>query len=240
MRIARIVRPVVLVAGTILGSAHTALGGILIETESQTKPFTVEFGGANLASLSFAPFDTEDGTRQLLSVSLVIDSQSTMDIGFENLSAFAISQPILFGAQLNGSASAGGLVFGFPAKSAPLVDATLVLAAADGPVPNQSGPDYIDFGTVSGPIALAQTLGGAGSQFVANASGPGSVGVTFSSAHFLQFPTPPVPGTGIRRWVSNYSVQGEATLVYEFSIVPTTGTAWLAVIALSLASMRRR
>ncbi|MGP1346668.1 MAG: choice-of-anchor E domain-containing protein [Phycisphaerales bacterium] len=240
MRIARIAQLAAIVAGTILGSALPAGGGILIETESQTKAFSVQFGGANLASLSFAPFDTQGGERQLLSVSLVVDSESTLDVGFENLSAFAISQPIQFGAQLNGSASAGGLVFGFPAKSSPLVDATLVLAAADAPAPNQSGADYIDFGTVSGPIALVQLLGGAGSQFVAKATGPGQVGVTFSAAHFLQFPSPPVPGTGIRRWISDYSVQGEATLVYEFSIVPTTGTAWLAMIALTLAAVRRR
>jgi len=228
-------------AALALSLAGTASAGLFgPEDEIHTKPFAINFAGPNLVNLTFPGFSTNNGQRELLSITLNIDGTATMDVGFENLSAFPINLAILFGPQLNITAKAGPTTQSFAIQGAPLVDATLDLAAADAPAPNQSGPDYVFFGTVTGPIEGEKLVALPGTAFANNATDAGTVGIDMSAAHYLSFPSPPPPGVGIRRWVSDYTVNGNATLTYTFQIVPTPGTIGLAWLALGLLALRRR
>lgn len=234
-------------AHTIIGAAlalslagNAAAGLFGPEDEIHEEAFSINFAGPNLATISFPGFSTNNGQRELLAITLNLDGTATMDVGFENLSAFPISLAILFGPQLNISATAGPTTLPSAAQAEPLVSDTLNLAAADAPAPNQAGPDYVFFGTVTGPIDNENLLALPGTPFANNATDAGTVGVNLSAAHFLGFPTAPPPGIGIRRWVSDYTITGNATLTYTFQIVPTPGTLGLAWLAIGMMTLRRR
>lgn len=224
-----------------LAMAGGASAGLLgPEYEQHEQPFLIDFSGTNQAELSFPSFNTLNGHYELLSVKLMLQATATLDIGFENMSAFPVELLVQFGPQLNLSAKAGSLTLPYALQGDALVTTTLDLAAADAPAPNQSGPDYVFFGTVSGPIAGEFLLGGPGSVFVGHASDAGPVTVAMSAAHYLGFLSPPPAGTGLRRWVSNFTVSGNAVIEYEFQVVPTPGTLGLVWLALGLTVLRRR
>lgn len=192
--------------------------------------FQLSPGGA---SMDFAQFDTSTGnpnaTRELQKVIITIDVTIGANITAENDN---IDPAEFFGVNLTGLAT---LDFGTLGAGAAIIQNDTVpggVGGSDG-VPG-SGPDFWDFGFVSGSdsdmdmtsdaATLAQFIGNG--TMTATIAGSGGFAVSGASNSTIN--------------VTDFGASGTVTIEYLYKIIPTPGSAALIGLAGVVAVGRRR
>ncbi len=219
----------VLAIGVILAAASGAQASF-----SNMEMWTDQWGfplSPGDAVVSFPQFNTQGGTRVLKGVQIDLEGAMLASVTAENNSDIAVND---FAVQLVGivdfSLGASALGLGIVANSA----AASVTATDNGGVPNGSGTDFHDFGTVSGndtdstflppfPAVLAFFQGGG--TVNGSVSGNGGFSAQGSADATINF--------------DNFGASGTAKVTYFYDLIPTPGSFALAGLA-GLAIARRR
>ena len=198
-------------ASSIVQSAHYDFG---IDTGASS------FGPQYMGGF-FTPFDNQGGTRILERVTLMYGILASANVAVENEAGYPDMLSMTFTVHLG--------VTPWPSPVDMYNEYTSDLAATDG-VPG-SGPDFYDFGTLSvdGGGGYWETTsdlawfssGNPEDEFVFN----GSAGITLDGPTVLT--------------VSDLTASMNATLTYEYSVVPEPATVLLFGLG-GLAAMRKR
>jgi hypothetical protein len=176
----------------------------------------------------FDQFDTMGGTRVLKSVTLEIDATIGADVTAENNNLQAAPE---FGISLTGFAEVALLGLEATANINTVQASGGVGGSDNAGVPDGMGPDFFDFGTVSGMDSDDDTVGMMLAAFIGNGmitasvTGNGGFAVTGASNSTLD--------------VDNFGASGTIRLIYEFNVIPTPGAAGLLGLA-GIAAVRRR
>lgn len=195
----------------------------------QSANFSGELAPLMVQLFDFDQFDTMGGTRVLKSVTLEIDATIGADVTAENNNDQAAPD---FGISLTGFAQA--TLLGLEATAnVNTVQASGGVAGSDNAgVPNGMGPDFFNFGSVSGMDSDDDTIGMMLAGFIGNGvitasvNGNGGFAVTGASNSTLD--------------VDNFGASGTIRLIYEFNVIPTPGSAGLLGLAGLVAVRRRR
>ncbi|MBL0921757.1 MAG: choice-of-anchor E domain-containing protein [Phycisphaerales bacterium] len=217
-------------AGLAVSSAALATPSTGFESQTLSYGFQLSPGGA---TLDFAKFDTSTSnpnvTRILQKVTITLNADVGANVTAENDN---IDPADFFGVNLTGVVTLD--IGGLGANTFVLQNATAPggVAGSDG-VPG-SGPDFYDFGFVSGSDSdMEMTFDDA---LLANFVGPGSITANlFGSGGFA------VSGASNATLViSDFGASGSVTIEYAYKLIPSPGSAALIGLAGVVVAGRRR
>lgn len=180
-----------------------------------------------MTTVTFNQFDTQGGTRVLKGVQLEIMGTISAALTAENNSDTLVND---FAASITGivNIDVGPLsgTLGINAVS-PIVP---VGPSDNGGLPNGMGPDFADFGTVSGSdndsaLGFPSPFWIGNGQIVGNVDGSGGFATQGTSNATIDF--------------DDFGASGTAKLTYFFDVIPTPGTVGLVGLA-GIAAIRRR
>mgnify|MGYP006300689295 CR=1 FL=1 len=220
--------------------AYLLSPGLWVEEQTVSAPFGATPSSADEVLL--APFDDANGTRELIGLRITADATASLDAAIENRSTEPTSDlrvaltPVITALVDVGLARS---FIGATLGETPVVDALLNLGPADGSA--GSGPDFVDFGRVTGPVSESAELGptsGVPDLFEVVA-GMGEVKVTVRTGQSLTFPDGFPTGTMLRPTVENYAVTGLVRLTYIYE-VPGAGSWAIGLAGLVVVVRRKR
>lgn len=212
------------IAAALAVSAGASASFSEMEMQTQGWAFPLSPGAT---TVSFNKFDTQGGTRVLKGVLLEIAGDMEASITAENNSLVPVNN---FGVSITGIVDidvgplSGGL--GIVANSGIIP----VGPTDNGGTPNNSGPDFADFGTVSGsdsdsafgfPIPFWIGPG----TVVGNVAGSGGFAAQGTADATINF--------------DNFGAKGTAKLTYFYDVIPTPATASMMTLS-GLVALRRR
>lgn len=217
-------------AGLVVGAGAMATPSTDSQSETQNYSFQLSPGGT---VLDFAQFDTSTGNantfKQLQKVIITLDASIGANVTAENDN---IEPADFFAANLTGLVTLD--IAGLGATAAIIQNATAPggVGGTDG-VPG-SGPDFFDFGFVSGAdsdmdmSSDVAVLAGFVGNGVVSATLAGSGGFAISGA------------SNATLVISNFGAEGTVKVEYLYKIIPTPGSAALIGVAGLVAAGRRR
>lgn len=207
---------------TVAGGASASFSTMQMQTQSWSFPLS-----PGSALVTFNQFDPQGGLHILKAVLLEVDGTMQASITAENnstipVSNFAVSMTGLVNFSLGPLSGTLGIIANSPVVS--------VGASDNGGVPNGSGLDFHDFGTISGSdsdsalgFPLPFWIGtGVITGSISGSGGFSAQGTTNATINF-----------------DNFGASGTAKLTYFYDIIPTPGSVALIGLA-GIAAVRRR
>lgn len=179
-------------------------------------------------TVSLPQFDTAGGTKVLTSISIDLDALIQAAVTAENDSAIAGNMGVDLTGLVKATVPSTSLTAGILQSAGPVP-----VAATDG-TPD-SGPDYYNFGTVTGSDSSNTVLFGGFAPYV----GTGTWNATINGNG--GFSVNGVTSSTIK--ISNFGASGEVSVTYNYNLVPepsTLGLLSLGVAGLAMACARRR
>lgn len=211
-------------------AAVLAIGAGASASFTQMEMQTQQWGfplSPGMASVTFNQFDTMGGTRVLKGVELRIDGIMGAAITAENngqvpVNNFAVSLTGIVDIQVGPLSGTLGIV-----ANSGIVP---VGPTDNGGLANGMGPDFADFGTVSGmdsdsALGFPSPFWIGNGQIIGSVDGSGGFAAQGTSDATINF--------------DNFGASGAAKLTYFYDVIPTPGTVGLVGLA-GIAAIRRR